>query len=76
MSESTKKRVSDADYVTAYVSCKSCEELSVATGLSAATCASRATKLRKAGVSLAKYQRKATAKVVDVDALNAIVAGQ
>ena len=66
-------RVSNEAFVKAYVAAKSNAELAAVLGLSKTSVYSRSTKLRKAGVSLAKYDR--AKKELDVRALNAIVAG-
>jgi hypothetical protein len=67
----SKPRVSNVDFVTAYKSSSSHNELAKKIGLTKASVASRAAKLRKLGVNLAKYAREKPA--VDVEALNAIL---
>ena len=73
MSEVTKKRVSNKDFVQAYLLYKSYGELAQAIGLSVASVASRANKLRKLGVKLPKYERASSTKVLDIDGLNALI---
>jgi biotin operon repressor len=73
--KATKKRVSDKALVQAYVGCKSYEELAAKLALTEASVRTRCSKLRKAGVNLKPYD-KATRRALDVDSLNAIVAGQ
>jgi transposase len=73
MSEKTvKPRVSDKDFVAACLAGKSCADVAASTGLAVASVCQRAARLRKAGVKLAKYDRKARSQT-DVDALNAMI---
>jgi hypothetical protein len=75
VSDSTKEkvRVADEDFVRAYISVKSYEELATVLGLEVASVQARATKLRKAGVPLPSYERKK--KEIDVAGLTALIAG-
>ena len=68
-----KPRVSDKDFVQAYLLYKSYADLAQAIGMTPMSVQARASKLRKSGVTLAKYGR-VTKKVVDVDGLNALIA--
>ena len=70
----TKKRVSDQEFVVAYIGCKNYADLAAYLGLSVASVASRSNKLRKLGVKLDKYKVERAPKVVDTDALNALIA--
>ena len=71
VSKKSKKRVSNKDYVQAYLLYKSYPELAEAIGLSRASVASRANKLRKAGVNLPKYVRAKSE--LDVAGLNSLI---
>lgn len=71
MSEVKKPRVPDSDFVKAYVACTNYDDLARLTGLTKNSVASRANKLRKAGVKLAKYAR--APKETDVAGLNALL---
>ena len=74
MSETTKvvkTHVPDSDFVKAYAACTNYSDLARLTGLTKASVASRANKLRKAGVKLVKYAR--VAKETDVTGLNALL---
>lgn len=66
-------RVTDVDFVRAWVVSTSTEDVAAKTGLSVASVNVRATKLRKGGVNLPPFARKK--KVVDAATLNAIIAG-
>lgn len=72
MSEVKKPRVPDSDFVKAYASCDNYDEVARLTGLTKASVASRANKLRKAGVNLKKFAR-APGKGTDVASLNALL---
>lgn len=65
-----KKLTSDADFVTAWVTSKTVDEVVKKTGLAKMTIQVRAARLRKAGVKLPKFVRR---KTIDVDGLNALV---
>jgi len=71
---SAKTRVPNEKFVQAYMLCDSYSELAEELGLSDASVASRANKLRKLGVNLPKYAK--AAKAIDVDALNALIVNQ
>lgn len=66
-------RVTDVDFVRAWVASASTDEVATKTELTVASVNARATKLRKNGVNLPPFARKK--KVVDADALNAIISG-
>jgi len=68
-------RVSDVEFVKAVVASTSYDELASTTGLAKLSVQARANKLRKAGVTLPKYERKRTTKTVDVAGLNALING-
>jgi hypothetical protein len=68
-----KPRVSDPDFVRAYVACKSYETLAEKTGLTVASVQQRANKLRELGVALVKYDK--AKRKTDVVALNSLIHG-
>lgn len=72
VAKEVKPRLPDKCFVLAYVACSSYEELAERTGLSDATCRSRASKLRKLGVKLAPYARAERAGT-DVASLNDLI---
>jgi transposase len=72
--KTVKARISDKDFVVACVNCNSYQEVADRLGMTALSVQARASKLRKLGVALAKYDRaKPAPKVVDVQALNALI---
>jgi hypothetical protein len=75
VAKEVKPRLPDKCFVLAYVGCSSYEELAKETGLSDATCRSRASKLRKLGVKLAPYARAERAGT-DVASLNDLIAAK
>jgi hypothetical protein len=66
-----KPRISNEDFVRDYDSCVSYDELAKLTGLTKASVAARAGKLRKLGVNLEPYDRQKAE--VNVEALNALL---
>lgn len=63
-------KISDEDFVRAWIKCGSMNELGVVLGgLSRQACSQRASLLRRAGVRLPRMMRK-----IDADGLNAIIA--
>ena len=70
----TKKRVSDVDFVKACANEKSCKDVASALGLTESAVRVRAAKLRSSGVELPKFPRAVRKpKQVDVTGLNEIV---
>jgi DNA-binding Lrp family transcriptional regulator len=65
------KRITDAQFVSAYVRCEDAEALAALTGLSESTVKARIGKLKKAGVNIKQYDRKP--KEIDVNGLNALI---
>ena len=70
---SERVRVSDKDFVGAWLRCHSHAEVAEAVGLAPASVLARAKRLREAGVELPAYER--VRKGIDVSALNSLIAG-
>ena len=68
-----KPRVTNEQFVKAYVNCHSTEHCASMLGLTATSVSTRANKLRKAGVKLPKYDRASNPKTIDVDGLNKLL---
>ena len=69
-----KITVSDENFVLACIDNSTVAAISAKLGLKPATVASRANKLRKAGVNLPEFDR--ATKVLDVAGLNALIAAE
>jgi transposase len=67
-------RVTDEQFVSCHKNCHSNAQVAQMLGISEATVAARANKLRKIGVRLPKFDRVVNSKEVDVEGLNALLA--
>lgn len=70
-SGTTRKLVSNEDFVKAFITADSTAEVAEKTGLTIGSVRLRASKLRKAGVNLPTFVRKP--RPIDVDALNELI---
>ena len=68
-----KPRVSNEDFVLAYLDCTSYVELAEKLGSTDTAVANRANRLRKMGVNLPRYVRRNGSGPIDVEALNELI---
>jgi hypothetical protein len=68
-----KRAPSDIEFVSIWKAAKSRQEVAKLCGMTGAAVGMRAAKLRRAGVKLKSFTRGRPKKVIDVNALNALL---